>query len=60
MDEYLKIIQTLEEGKDDAMKFFNGGNGAAGTRTRQRLLQIKNQTHELRKVISETKNSPTK
>lgn len=57
MDKYLELIKKLEEGKADAEKFFTQGNKSAGTRVRAVLLEVKNESQEIRKLISEIKNS---
>ena len=48
------IIDGLNE---DADKFFNKGNNAAGTRVRKGLQDVKNLAQELRIGIQELKNS---
>lgn len=57
MDKYLELIKKLEEGKADAEKFFTQGNKSAGTRVRAVLLEVKNESQEIRKLVSEIKNS---
>lgn len=56
MDLLHKLDQTLEAAKEDAVKFYEKGNGAAGTRLRAKMQEIKNLATEIRKNVSEIKN----
>lgn len=57
MDKF-KQLQSLVQGIEaDAIKFYNNGNGAAGTRVRKVLQEIKGLAHEIRKDVTEIKNS---
>lgn len=57
MDKF-KQLQSLVQGIEaDADKFYNNGNGAAGTRVRKALQEIKGLAHEIRKDVTEIKNS---
>jgi hypothetical protein len=47
------IIASIEK---DADKFYNGGNGAAGTRVRKALQEIKTLASDIRKEVTEIKN----
>ncbi|GJM63189.1 hypothetical protein [Persicobacter diffluens] len=51
MDIYNKIKEIIEEGEKDASDFYNKGNKAAGTRTRKRMMDIKNLAQDLRKDV---------
>lgn len=57
MDKF-KQLQSLVQGIEaDADKFYNNGNGAAGTRVRKALQEIKGLAHEIRKDVTEIKNN---
>lgn len=57
MDKF-KQLQSLVQGIEaDADKFFNGGNGAAGTRVRKGLQDIKALSQEIRNEVTAIKNS---
>lgn len=47
------LIATVEQ---DADKFYNSGNSAAGTRVRKAMQEIKNLASEARKEVTEIKN----
>lgn len=53
-NEMKELLFSLEA---DINKFYNSENGAAGTRVRKGLQQIKEMAHEMRKEIQEKKNS---
>lgn len=56
----MKNLQKLAELNDTAQKEgakFEAGNKSAGARLRKALLEIKNLAHEMRKEVSEKKNS---
>jgi len=54
-------LKSLIEGLDaDADKFFNKGNGAAGTRIRKGLQDVKNLAQTIRLEVQEAKNSTAK
>lgn len=48
------LVQGIEE---DAVKFFEKGNSAAGTRVRKRMQDLKNLAQEIRNEVTEIKNS---
>jgi len=51
-------LKNLIAGLDaDAEKFFDKGNGAAGTRIRKGLQEVKNLAQTIRLEIQEAKNS---
>lgn len=57
MDKF-KQLQSLVQGIEaDADKFFNNGNGAAGTRVRKALQDIKALSQEIRNEVTAIKNS---
>lgn len=48
------LVQGIEE---DAVKFFEKGNSAAGTRVRKGMQDLKNLAQEIRNEVTEIKNS---
>lgn len=60
MDKYEALIKLLNEGLEDAEKFFVKGNKAAGTRLRKRLQDVRKSSQELRGDIQEYKKSISK
>lgn len=58
MEELLnQMTELLNDIQDDAAKFEEKGNKAAGTRIRKGLQEIKTVAQDLRKEISEMKNA---
>ncbi|MFN0199963.1 MAG: histone H1 [Bacteroidia bacterium] len=57
MENFDKLKGLLNALENDAKKFYEKGNGAAGTRLRTGLQEIKELAHELRKEIQRAKNS---
>lgn len=57
MDLVIKLEAHVAELRKNAEAFYNKGNGAAGTRARKNALDIKNLASEIRKNVSETKNT---
>ena len=53
---YNQLKQVVEGLSEDVSKFYDKGNGAAGTRIRKGLQEIKNLSQDFRKEISEIKN----
>ena len=53
-DQLKELISGLEA---DAEKFYQKGNGAAGTRLRKGLQDAKNLSQSIRLAIQETKNA---
>lgn len=51
-----QLQATLDSCKDDADKA-DGGNGAAGTRVRTAMMQIKQQAGDIRKLVLEVRDS---
>ncbi|BDD00899.1 histone H1 [Persicobacter psychrovividus] len=51
MDIYNKIKEIIAEGEKDAQDFYEKNNKAAGTRTRKRMMEIKNLAQDLRKDV---------
>ncbi len=56
MKNYNKLKDLLMSIEGDADKFYNKGVGAAGTRVRKGLQDIKNLASEMRKEVTEIKN----
>jgi hypothetical protein len=57
MDKFQKVKDLVDSIHQDAEKFYNGGNGAAGTRVRKGMQDLKNLATEIRKEITEKKNA---
>ncbi len=53
-EELKNIVLAAEE---DAKKFYEKDNQAAGTRLRKAMQQLKELAHEIRKEVQEIKNS---
>jgi len=56
METYEKIKSLVESVHEDADKFFNKGNKAAGTRVRQSMQELKKLAQDLRLEVQEQKN----
>lgn len=57
MENFVKLKELVASVEVDANKFYNSGNGAAGTRVRKGMQEIKNLAQEIRAEITEKKNS---
>lgn len=57
MNVYNEMKELLLSLESDIDKFYNHDNGAAGTRVRNSLMQIKKMAHKMRKEIQEKKSS---
>jgi hypothetical protein len=57
MDKFQKVKDLVDSIQKDAEKFYTGGNGAAGTRVRKGMQDLKNLATEIRKEITEKKNA---
>ncbi|RZK80247.1 MAG: histone H1 [Pedobacter sp.] len=57
MSKFEKLKEVVAAAEADVEKFYNGGNGAAGTRVRKALQEIKGLAQEIRTEITEKKNS---
>lgn len=51
MNAFEKLIKAVEESSNDAIKFYEKGNKAAGVRLRKAMLEIKGLTSEVRKEV---------
>jgi len=57
MEKFTKVKEVLASIEADAEKFYNAGNGAAGTRVRKAMQDLKNLAQEIRAEVTEKKNS---
>lgn len=57
MTSFETLLQTLESLKEDAEKFFVKGNNAAGTRLRKGLQEVKKQSSNIRKEVTDAKKA---
>lgn len=57
MDKYNELLAAVEALQEDFQKFYDGGNGAAGTRVRKGMLELKKFADATRKDVQEIKNS---
>jgi len=55
MENFLKLQELVASLGTDAKKFFENGNGAAGTRVRKGLQEIKTLTQEIRNEVTAIK-----
>ncbi len=54
VNELKALVASIEA---DAVKFFENGNKAAGTRVRTGLQQVKNLAQEIRNAVTAAKNA---
>ncbi|RAJ29242.1 histone H1 [Pedobacter cryoconitis] len=57
MSKFAKLKEVVAATEADVEKFYNSGNGAAGTRLRKALQEIKGIAQEIRTEITEKKNA---
>lgn len=57
MEKYKQLNDLLATVEADFEKFYNGGNGAAGTRIRKAMQELKVLAQEIRTEVSTRKNS---
>lgn len=57
MDKFKKVQDLITSAEADVTKFYDGGNGAAGTRVRKAMQELKNLAQEIRSEVTEKKNS---
>ncbi len=57
MEKFQKVKQLISDIETDAGKFYNSNNGAAGTRVRKAMQDLKVLATEIRKEITEKKNA---
>jgi hypothetical protein len=57
MEKFSKVKALIAEVEADADKFYNKGNAAAGTRVRKAMQDLKVLATEIRKEVTEKKNT---
>jgi len=57
MEKFSKVKEILASVEADAEKFYNSGNGAAGTRVRKAMQDLKTLAQEIRTEVTEKKNT---
>ena len=55
MNQFEKLTKLLAESEADFLKFYENGNGVAGTRVRQKMMEFKNLAQEVRLGVTEKK-----
>lgn len=58
MSSFAKLKEAVSAIEQDAEKFYNSGNNAAGTRVRKGLQEIKVLAQQIRAEITEKKYAP--
>ena len=56
MNAFNKLVEKVEESSEDAIKFYENGNKAAGTRLRGFMQEVKALAQEVRSEVTEMKN----
>lgn len=56
MEKFEQIKALIEQTQGDVEKFASKGNGAAGTRVRQAMQELKKLAQDLRLEVQESKN----
>jgi hypothetical protein len=56
MQKFEELEQLVTNTKEDARKFYQDGNKAAGTRVRKAMQELKNLAQEIRLDIQQRKN----
>ncbi len=56
MSKFAKLQELITSTEADAKKFYENGNGAAGTRVRKALQEVKTLAQEIRNEVTEIKN----
>jgi len=57
MEKFGKIKELVASIEADVEKFYNANNGAAGTRVRKGMQDLKNLAQEIRAEVTEKKNT---
>jgi len=57
MEKFQKVKELVAQVEADATKFYENGNGAAGTRVRKAMQDLKVLAQEIRTEVTEKKNS---
>ncbi len=56
METFNSIKELIATAEKDAEKFYSQGNGAAGTRLRKAMQDLKNKCQEVRQEVLEIRN----
>jgi len=56
MEKFEKLKGIVSAIEADAQKFYDGGNGAAGTRVRKAMQDLKSLAQDIRAEVTEMKN----
>ena len=56
MEKFSKLKELVAGIEADADKFYNSGNGAAGTRVRKAMQDLKTLAQEIRTEVTDKKN----
>jgi len=57
MEKFTKLKELVTSVEADIEKFYNSGNGAAGTRVRKAMQDLKVLAQDIRTEVTEKKNS---
>ncbi|MDQ0966841.1 hypothetical protein QFZ20_002244 [Flavobacterium sp. W4I14] len=57
MDKFQKVKEVITSIEADVTKFYDGNNAAAGTRVRKAMQDLKVLASDIRKEVTEKKNS---
>lgn len=57
MEKFEKVKQLIADIQTDVEKFYNANNGAAGTRVRKGMQDLKVLATDIRKEVTEKKNA---
>jgi hypothetical protein len=57
MEKFEKVKELVAAIEADAAKFYNANNGAAGTRVRKAMQDLKVLASDIRKEVTEKKNA---
>lgn len=57
MEKFKKVKEVISGVEADAVKFYDNGNAAAGTRLRKAMQDLKVLAQEIRAEVTEKKNS---
>ncbi|RZJ76745.1 MAG: histone H1 [Flavobacterium sp.] len=57
MEKFEKVKELVAGIQADAEKFYNAGNSAAGTRVRKAMQDLKTLASDIRKEVTDKKNS---
>lgn len=57
MKKFEELKQLIAGAEADAEKFYNSGNGAAGTRLRKSMQDLKTLAQDIRTEVTEKKNA---